>query len=147
MAKVKKLRHVAAGLLGSFVSRNNNVDGYWAIGVLYLEAAASDNIVQLRLLEREAAPPSATTMLVASNYAEFLRRALIKQLVEWEELAAANIDLQFDTAPDRRDLECRSAGDPFVCTVTIQSKRGEVACVKASGRCVRHEAGLFSQRG
>ncbi|WP_299186865.1 hypothetical protein [uncultured Aquimarina sp.] len=35
MAKRKLLKNITNGILGSFVSRNNNVNGYWGIGKLY----------------------------------------------------------------------------------------------------------------
>lgn len=35
------LKSIAAGVLGSFVSRNNDFNGYWAIGQLYSIALRS----------------------------------------------------------------------------------------------------------
>jgi hypothetical protein len=34
MARRKELIGIANGILGSFKSRNNELDGYWSIGVL-----------------------------------------------------------------------------------------------------------------
>ncbi|WP_378178258.1 hypothetical protein [Aquimarina sp. SS2-1] len=35
MGKRKLFKNIANGVLGSFVSRNNDVQGYWGIGKLY----------------------------------------------------------------------------------------------------------------
>ena len=38
MAKSKELKNIASGLYGSFISRNNDVRGYWGVGKLCLAA-------------------------------------------------------------------------------------------------------------
>ncbi|MCJ8335457.1 MAG: hypothetical protein MJH10_14620 [Epibacterium sp.] len=47
MARRLELKSVGYDLLGSFVSRNNNLDGYWALGKLQseLEATAEDRLL------------------------------------------------------------------------------------------------------
>lgn len=38
MARSARLTNIASGLCGAFISRNNDVGGYWAIGILRLLA-------------------------------------------------------------------------------------------------------------
>ena len=40
MSAYKQLKGIAAGLAGTFISRNNDVDGYWGMGVIYSEVSA-----------------------------------------------------------------------------------------------------------
>jgi len=51
-----RMNHVAAGLLGSFCSRCNSLEGYWALGMLYQEAKEAPYRVTLDLLSRTATP-------------------------------------------------------------------------------------------
>ena len=41
MPRRRELKGVAYGMAGKFVSRNTDLDGYWAIGVMY--RSANDN--------------------------------------------------------------------------------------------------------
>jgi hypothetical protein len=63
MPSSRKLKSVAAGLLGSFVSRNNDIGGYWGIGVLCRDTAAMGGKVELNLITRVAAPATASCEL------------------------------------------------------------------------------------
>ncbi|MQA42279.1 hypothetical protein [Rugamonas aquatica] len=139
----KKLKHAAAGLAGSFVGRNNDVGGYWAPGLLYRDAAA-DLTVQLRLEDCTATPSTPATMLVARTYADFLRRALRRLGVGWEELALATVDLRFNAPHTGPRLAC---GEPFTCTVSLASKTDSVVTATAASYCQRYEAGRFTARG
>lgn len=40
----RKIKFVADGILNSFISRNNDVDGYWGIGQLYTLMLQSNNM-------------------------------------------------------------------------------------------------------
>lgn len=57
MRRCSELGSLASGMLHSFVSRNNDLDGYWGIGVLYLYAQqVGDLTVSIDLLRAEIAP-------------------------------------------------------------------------------------------
>lgn len=146
MISLRKLRHIAGGLNDSFIHRNNDVGGQWALGLLYLEAPA-DLRVQLDLLEHTALPPTKIAEQVARNYGAFLLRAAIKKGVRMEELAAASMEVRFNVS----DAQLPEApgifvGDPFVCTVTLVLQDGRIACAKRPGRCRRHEKGRYAGR-
>lgn len=145
MISLKKLRHIAGGIASSFVHRNNDVGGQWALGLLYREAPA-DQRVQLDLLQHTAIPSTNITQLVARNYGEFLRRAAIKMGVQLEELAEAKVGLSFNA-----DLRIPGegwvvVGDVFLCTVTLTLKDGRLASTQRVGRCLRYEKGQFGGR-
>jgi len=41
MLPARELRNLAHGLAGTFISRNNDVSGYWGIGMRYRECLAA----------------------------------------------------------------------------------------------------------
>ena len=45
MARRREFRNIGVGLLSSFVSRNNDVYGYWGIGKLYSHMLASKSMI------------------------------------------------------------------------------------------------------
>jgi hypothetical protein len=148
MISMAVLKHIAGGILGSFVSRNNDVGGYWALGILYADATDSNDVVRLSLLEPSAIPPTPNVQLVAENYAEFLHRALIRKGVAREDLAEVNVEVQFNAAEELGSGRYfYSSGEIFVCTVTIKSKLEQVASMKTLGRCRKYVPGAFAQRG
>ena len=56
----KKLRDVIAGVLSSFVSRNNDMWGYWGVGVLCFEALKAEaSSVDIDILKQRASFPQA----------------------------------------------------------------------------------------
>jgi hypothetical protein len=146
MISLRRLRHVAGGLNDSFIHRNNDVGGQWALGLLYLEAPA-DLRVRLDLLEHTALPRTRIAEHVARSYGAFLLRAAIKKGIRLDELAIATIELRFNVS----DAQLPAApgifvGDPFVCTVTLVLHDGRMASAKRPGRCRRHEKGRYAGR-
>jgi hypothetical protein len=78
MSPRKNIKGVALGLLGTFVSRNNDIDGYWDIGVLrlysekhHLSTLTFDLLNSLNSLESKS-PISVTEV----KYQSWLRKAL-----------------------------------------------------------------------
>ncbi|USX13581.1 hypothetical protein NHH88_28680 [Oxalobacteraceae bacterium OTU3CAMAD1] len=142
---LKKLRHIAGGLAGSFVRRNNDVGGQWALGLLYRDAP-QDQRVQLNLLEHTTIPSTNIARQVARNYGEFLRRAAIKKDVPLEELAEAKVELSFDADLHIPGEGWVVVGDVFLCTVTLTLKDSRIASTQRMGRCLRYEKGQFGGR-
>jgi len=65
------LKGAALGVLGSFVSRNNDVDGYWGIGKLYSHALRTDaKTIAIDLVGRTITPPSDEFRSMVSRYSE-----------------------------------------------------------------------------
>ena len=57
MSAYKQLKGIAAGLAGTFISRNNDVDGYWGMGVIYSEVSARGvSAVTFSLLDGAVSP-------------------------------------------------------------------------------------------
>jgi hypothetical protein len=76
-AAQRSAQPLAAGLYGSFISRNNDVAGYWGIGKLCLLAQQRrTTIVRLDLVAGSIAPESAEFAKLVSGYVAMLKTHL-----------------------------------------------------------------------
>jgi hypothetical protein len=63
---------VANGLAGSFISRNNDVGGYWGLGKLRLRFEQ----INIDLLSKQLSPADGEFQDMVNRYAEWLKRQL-----------------------------------------------------------------------
>jgi len=135
-----KLTAVAAGLLGSFVSRNNDVDGYWALGQL---RSLSDTLqvpqIRFDLMLGTAMPDGVISRRVAAAYREALLRQLRCRAISIERLSAARVLLDFAPGRAIREDSFASYGEPFTCIVEIEDERGRIYTRSYAGRCAPHD--------
>ncbi len=143
MIAKRKLRHAAAGLLGKFMSRNNDYQGYWALGVLYTEARASGMRVKLDLLHGRALPEATACVSVARSHAVFLRTALARQGLVPDMLSSATLSLAFCSPAASMPANGSSFGDPVECILTIVARDGRTVSLHASARCAPHDSPVF----
>jgi len=137
------LRHIAAGLLGKFISRNNNIERLWAPGVLYTEAQAAGSRVELDLLAEGARPDLSQAASVSRSFAAWLRMALGRRGFTLDVLASATVALEFGLPPLPRSLGDNSFGDGCTCTVTLASRDGKTVSYGASVPCAPHGSHVF----
>jgi uncharacterized protein len=78
MPRSLNLKGVAAGLAGSFVSRNNDVEGYWGIGLLCRDATQTSGKVLLNLSQRLSSPATPSCVHITEAYAQHLETLLHK---------------------------------------------------------------------
>lgn len=135
MLSRRKLNHTAAGLLGKFISRNNDHEGYWALGALSMEARRLDNRVELDLLQASARPAAPACASLALIWSGHLHAALARHGALAGELAGASITLEFGLVALPMPPWSYPFGDPFRCTVRLASADGRVAERQALGRC------------
>lgn len=140
-----RLKHVAAGLLGSLISRNNDVNGYWTPGLLYRDVSAPPHAVEMDLLSRISRPASDCTELMVARYVTFLRAAMEKQKFGWEELTRTTITFRFNVEVPDPHFRYPCAGDPFICTVTLESGQGKAVTMTARARCKPYRPDVFTQ--
>ncbi|MEM7430484.1 MAG: hypothetical protein AAF351_00965 [Pseudomonadota bacterium] len=143
MARRKELANVVHGLYGSFISRNNDVDGYWGIGKLCAFASeAESGTVRIDLFSKTCEPATS----------EF------QQLIEyyWSKLlsyppsrfaVAAKIDINFEPPrPEEKRVPINTWGSLFELTVTITDDKGRAYSRSGHGRCAPHDPKLESRR-
>lgn len=146
MAIRNRMNHVAAGLLSSFYSRCNELDGFWALGMLYQEVQDAPYRVTLDLLARTATPAGHHADLIARRYADFLAHALSKKKLRLDDLTAASVTVQFKADVPRHAFQPGWFGDAFTCTVTL-SRATDRAMYAACGKCMPNDPRLFVQGG
>lgn len=139
-----RLKHGASGLLSRFISRNNDYQGFWTLGVLYSSVRAAPWRVELNLISRDVYPANKIAASVAAEQSTFLRTALSKQNIAWNSLKRATLIVQFNAGVQVGCVGTR--GEPFVCTVELESAAGQSATVSLVGRCAAWAPGFFSGR-
>lgn len=61
-----RLKHGASGLLARFISRNNDYQGFWTLGVLYSSVRTAPWRVEFNLISGDAYPTNKITTSVAA---------------------------------------------------------------------------------
>ncbi|MFN3791064.1 hypothetical protein [Massilia sp.] len=138
----RKFNHITAGLLSKFLTRYNDFDGYWALGVMYSEVRSFNNRADIDMLHGVAQPDFPGCTSVARNWALHLRAALRRHGIAPDALAAAAISLEFGLArmpglpgyPHEHDC-----GPDFLATLRLQSRDGRAFARQDRGYCMPHE--------
>lgn len=139
MGKSRYLQDVAAGLLGTFIGRHNDIDGYWALGMLRADhPGIGGGETTLSLLECRAAPATPSTDLTLHKFVARLRGMLAHHGFAPHDVSAAKIVIAFDAAIVVCKSSSSSFGDPFRCTVTLANHRGKIYIATEVGRCAVH---------
>lgn len=141
MPRRKELKGIAFGIASSFSSRNNDVDGYWALGVLYkLAAEAGSYCFSLNLKDGESAPAFLFSRRIADPYCAFLGEQLEKKGFAWGHVASAIIAVDFNVSPTKKQIMFKSTwGEPFVCRVHLTDDLNRVWSSEFRGWCGIHD--------
>ncbi|WP_201917435.1 hypothetical protein [Aquimarina mytili] len=90
--KRKLLKNIANGILGSFISRNNDVNGYWGIGKIYSLMIISESLeIEIDLIRKAISPSNDELNLLVSHYSDYLFDQLSKQEIQRSNLSQAKI--------------------------------------------------------
>lgn len=130
-----KLNHMTAGLLDKFVGRNNDYQRHWALGVMYYEARAAGDRIELDLLAACTQAPFPASTTLARTWAAYLRQALARHNAAPDELHAATMSVQFRLPPVPKRPGYIEYGDPFLCSLRLVAKDGRVAERHRMGHC------------
>ena len=136
MAKNRDLKGIACGVAETFISRNNDVFGYWGIGMLYKEAIEhSVTVIELDLMTGQSLPEAPVSQAVVSHYSAYITNRLAGL-----QILAAKITLEFGTFGKAKQPWALSYGDPFVCTVLLVSTTGRTHVCSRAGRSRPHSS-------
>ena len=141
MPRRARLKNIASGLCSSFVSRNNDLNGYWAIGKLRsLAEQQGKAILVLDLLTLSMQPPASGFAAIPARYGRLLEKLAGHSRVPLGEITSARITIDFAPEPWPRpryiDLQC---GDQFVLTVTIHADGRAAGIVRHASYCRPHD--------
>ena len=135
----RELLDIAGALAGSFVSRNNDLDGYWTLGLLR-SYADSNHVGHLRfdVANSGTQPENELLLRVAETYRQLLARQLTTRRIAREVVVRAEVVLTFDRdAPNASSLA--TYGSPFSCTVRLTDHRDREFERCIVGRCAPHD--------
>ncbi|MBY4840283.1 hypothetical protein [Pantoea sp. DY-5] len=140
MARRSELKGIANSINESFVSRNNDFNGYWSIG--QIRSFALDNgltSITFPLTFPMTNPASNLQIYTVHRYAEMLKNLLFKQKLPslWVSNAVIMIDFNVN-AKHAKLYEDTNSGEPFQCTCKITDDTDRDYSSIVSGRCLPH---------
>lgn len=141
MARRKQLKGIALALLGTFVSRNNDIYGYWGLGVLKLCAMKNGlSKIIIDLLEQSPGFDANSPIHIAEKtYQSWLFRTLEKARFDKKQLERAEIHLEFSTFDEFPKAIRDTRGEPYQCSVILKSKGGTSYLISKIGVCAEHD--------
>lgn len=141
MPRSAYLTNIAAGLCGSFASRNNHLDGYWAVGRLRsLAVQHGQGVVSIDLLTPSIQPASAAFAPVLARYRQLLETLADISGVAIGDITKARIVSDFAPPPwTRAGYDKAQWGEQFVLTVTICATGRVDGIVRHAGYCRPHD--------
>jgi hypothetical protein len=147
MARRKELKSVASGLYGSFISRNNDISGYWGIGKLCLLANQhKTNDVNLNLLTSSLTPSNAAFSKLIAGYHAMLARQLSTKGIPEEWVSSAGIELNFSPEPPSgKHIPILTWGNLFKLSVVITDDKGKIYTVMGYSHCAPHNSSKESK--
>lgn len=136
----KQLKNIAYGLLATFVSRNNNIYGYWGLGVLrsYVTKHHLEEISVNLLAQNPDSVPSSPVDMVARYYQKWLFEKLDSAGIDPTELKSAEISIRFSTYDEIPEVRRDTWGEPYKCLVTIATQKGITYSASKIGVCAKH---------
>jgi hypothetical protein len=137
----RALKSIANGLVETFMSRNNDVFGYWGIGQIQRELEGyPDMVVELDLLHEKAAPDGQIARELAMHYSVYLFKSLARDGFASSAVTTAKVLVEFDTV--------RTPGTAvgftwraFDCKVVLASRSGRVFSAARAGSSHAHDPG------
>jgi hypothetical protein len=138
------LRSVANGLVGTFVSRNNDVSGYWGIGQVQREIEGlSDTVVELDLLHGKATPEGPIARALIAHYSTYLFASLAREGFTRSEVTAAKVLVEFGNFGEAKDRDLFSTiGQPFNCKAVLTSRSGKTFSAVRGGLSRPHNPAI-----
>lgn len=138
--KRKRLKVVAGNVLDFFISRNNDIGGYWALGVLYRFAANHQiRTINLDLLRLTITPEHPELARCLDYPAMLFERVIINNGLTMSVVNQALIRIEFNVAYDAKLHKASYGyGDPFRCQLMVKDDQGNSRSVTIGGRCAPH---------
>jgi len=95
MSRQGEMKNIANGLISSFVSRNNDVYGYWGIGKFCsLMLSKEPMVIEIDLINKKMEPINEEFKVIISEYSNRLLRDLKKFKLSFDNLNGAKIILK-----------------------------------------------------
>ena len=137
MSGSRQLRGVAAGIAESFLSRNNDVNGYWALGkLLRLYLRERLDAIQLDLVSGTLVPDRRSYRGMGKRYAAMFQKQVAVQSIAPHRIQGATLTIQYD----QQLVRLNSPRDTHrcICCVKIEVPNGRIYSIERSTTCARH---------
>lgn len=140
MPRRAQLLEIASGLLGSFVSRNNDVGGYWALGVLYRQAQEQGRTqVEVPIWPLNDSLDDALIESLAEKYRQMFLSLMARQQLPLSWLRSAVFSLEFESSNAHpRYRQSQAAERPFVCGLSFTNDLSRTHQLAIAGWCWPH---------
>ena len=140
MARRRELGSIASGIIGSFNSRNNDVNGYWGIGKLYLYVQNMESkSIQINLLDKTLSPPSKEFIKLLDDYHSMLLSQFSRRGIPLDWIVSAKITVTFESEYQHKYHFWRSAlGKPCICSCEIVDDNGRIHKAVTGNNCLPH---------
>lgn len=149
MRRRTELKCIGSGVLGSFVSRNNDLDGYWALGLMFLYASRCGTLsFRLNLLTGEVQPRPAENFvgstpdfsILSNRYRVMLLDLLDRRKAPASWLADAEVAIDYESVAARPAYSPLSAvAKPFLCTLTLTDDLARRHVLSSAGWAWKHD--------
>lgn len=147
MPRRSELNCVASNIVHSFVSRNNDIGGYWALGKLYGYAKNKNStLLTISLAPLGETPSVEPTELVSRNYGTKLLAMIKGRKLPPSWITSACISVQFESAAAKPQFfSTRINGRPFQCRIEIEDDLGRQHVASVAGWCSPHDPNFETQ--
>ncbi|WP_426697018.1 hypothetical protein ACP6EV_18950 [Aeromonas hydrophila] len=130
---------VASGIINSFSSRNNDIDGYWGLGKLYKSLESEESkIVTIELTTKVVTPDIYELKIMSLSYSEMLTNLLYNKKIPINWIMSATITSEFEAKYQHHHFWRRDLGKPCNLTCTIVDDMGNIHTAKAYVNCLPH---------
>lgn len=140
--KRKLLKDLAGAIASSFISRNNDINGYYGVGALYKQTnELNTNQIQLDLLTGNTIPVEIDAKYTIVCYYEFFLKQLLSRNFQKNHIKKVTIQLVFNCTTNGQEkiYENIRWGNPFSCNVTITDDLEKDHTVKIISYCRIHD--------
>lgn len=138
MPRRRELKAIANGVLSSFISRNNDVSGYWGLGKLYRHALNHDiSCIEIDLIQDCMHPAGEEFDPMVQFYAYMLRRLQARLGMPSLWLVEARLVITFGASS--QPATKATWGQPFESELVIKDDLGRGWSVSLMGWCAPHD--------
>jgi len=146
MARRKELQNIAQGVVSSFVSRNNDYDGYWELAKLYDLANENNGVkVSIDLTQSSISPSSeAFDPLVFMWRNKFLKILESRSIpISWVSSAIIHADFNVDYVAKLH--KWGEYGEPCTCKCEIITDSGLKYSENSGTKCMPYSRAWFQR--
>lgn len=147
MGKTKQLKNIVNGILSSFISRNNDVGGYWGIGKIYSLMIKSKSLsVEIDLINKTILPFDEQFLFRISEYSNYLSIRMKAKNIDLSYLKSAKIILK-GFPNEKNKFLGKISPNRVSCKISIINLKGITYILEKNVWCREHNPKTELKRG